>query len=183
MDARLFPVYSARMPRWRPIFLMLSLLPVLLRPVRASDMDKIRELTREKFPGVKHLSTEALANWLIDTNRAPPLLVDVRSGDEFRVSHLRNALHTTSVEEVNKRANSPARAVVVYCAVGYRSAAFAQKLQKAGLTNVFNLDGSIFQWANEGREVVRGTAPVKEVHPYDRKWGELLKPEYRSKAR
>ncbi len=37
-----------------------------------------------------------------------------------------------------------------------------------------NLKGSIFQWANEGRPVVRDGEPVREVHPYDAVWGRLL---------
>lgn len=169
------------MIRFRSLILMLSLLPAMLRPVRASDMEKIRELARAKYSGVKQISTETLAAWLADTNRVPPLLVDVRSDAEFRISHLRNALHTDSVERVKTFASTEKRAVVVYCAVGYRSSAFVQKLQKAGLTDVFSLDGSIFQWANEGRDLYRGNERVKEVHPYDRKWGGLLKQEYHPK--
>ena len=41
-------------------------------------------------------------------------------------------------------------------------------------TNVRNLDGSIFQWANEGRPLVRGNQRVQDVHPYDENWGRLL---------
>lgn len=163
---------------------MLSLLPAIVRPVKASDMEKIKELARAKFPDVKQITTETLARWLAETNSLPPLLVDVRSEAEFRVSHLRSAVHTDSVEEVRTRVTGPdveSRPVVVYCAVGYRSSAFAQKLKNSGITNVWNLDGSIFQWANEGRPLYRGAQLVKEVHPYDRKWGRLLKPEYRAK--
>ena len=165
---------------FRSLLLMLSLLPVLVRPVKASDMEKIKQLTRTKFPDVKQMSTEGLARLL--TNSPPPLLVDVRSDDEFRVSHLRNAVHTESVAEVMQLTGAASsRPVVVYCAVGYRSSSFARKLQHAGLTNVWNLEGSIFQWVNEGREVYRAEKRVQEVHPYDRKWGQLLRPEYRSK--
>lgn len=157
----------------------------MVRPVKASDMDKIKELARAKFPDVKQITTDALAKWLADTNRVPPLLVDARSDAEFRVSHLPHALHTDSIEHVKRLAagsDCQARPVVIYCAVGYRSSAFAQKLQREGLTNVFSLDGSIFQWANEGRELFRGNDRVHEVHPYDRKWGGLLKPEYRAEV-
>jgi hypothetical protein len=38
-----------------------------------------------------------------------------------------------------------------------------------------NLDGSIFQWANEGRAVYRGDVPVQQVHPYGKRWAGLLK--------
>jgi rhodanese-related sulfurtransferase len=175
------------MMRLRSLVLMLGLLPVMLRPVRSSDMGRIRELARAKFPDVKPISTETLANWLAATDRLLPLLIDARSEAEFQVSHLRNAVRTSSVQEVTTLvavdSGGEARPVVVYCAVGYRASAFVQKLQKAGLTEVFSLDGSIFQWANEGRELFRDNAPVKVVHPYDRKWGGLLKPEYRADLR
>jgi 3-mercaptopyruvate sulfurtransferase SseA len=72
--------------------------------------------------------------------------------------------------------------IVVYCSVGYRSSRLAERLQKAGCTNVFNLDGSIFQWANEGRLLERDGRPVNEVHPYSQTFGQLLRSEHRAKA-
>jgi predicted sulfurtransferase len=71
-------------------------------------------------------------------------------------------------------AAEPGRAVVLYCSVGYRSADVAARLQAHGYTNVFNLEGSIFQWANEGRTLVRGEMPVEVVHPFDNDWGRYL---------
>jgi 3-mercaptopyruvate sulfurtransferase SseA len=64
--------------------------------------------------------------------------------------------------------------VVTYCALGYRSGALATKLQAAGFTSVSNLEGSIFQWANEHRPLVQGDTPVTTVHPYSSLWGRLL---------
>ena len=58
--------------------------------------------------------------------------------------------------------------------MGYRSARIADRLETAGFRDVRNLTGSIFQWANEGRPVVRDGEPVREVHPYDAVWGRLL---------
>ena len=46
---------------------------------------------------------------------------------------------------------------------------------KKGYTEVYNLEGSIFAWANEGRPVYRGKERVQVVHPYDKIWGRLLK--------
>lgn len=43
-----------------------------------------------------------------------------------------------------------------------------------------NLEGSIFAWANEGRPLVDDKGLATKVHPYDAKWGELLKPALRS---
>jgi 3-mercaptopyruvate sulfurtransferase SseA len=64
--------------------------------------------------------------------------------------------------------------IVVYCSVGYRSAGVVQALQAQGFSEVYNLKGSIFRWANEGRPVVRNGEPVSAVHPYDASWGQLL---------
>ena len=70
--------------------------------------------------------------------------------------------------------------IVTYCAVGYRSGALATKLREAGFTNVRNLEGSIFQWANEHRPLVREDQPVTTVHPYSSLWGRLLTDDVRA---
>jgi hypothetical protein len=43
-----------------------------------------------------------------------------------------------------------------------------------------NLEGSIFQWANECRPVYRDAAEVQQVHPYDGIWGKLLDKDLRA---
>ena len=70
--------------------------------------------------------------------------------------------------------------IVTYCAVGYRSAEMVKRLKAAGFTNVRNLEGSIFQWANERRPLVQGEQPVARVHPYSTLWGRLLEDEVRA---
>ena len=52
--------------------------------------------------------------------------------------------------------------------------ALAEKLRARGIENVFNLEGSLFQWANEGRPLYRGEERVYQAHPYDEEWGQLL---------
>jgi 3-mercaptopyruvate sulfurtransferase SseA len=66
--------------------------------------------------------------------------------------------------------------------VGYRSSELATRLQRAGQTNVTNLEGSIFQWANEGRALEASGKPATRVHPYNEKFGRLLKPELRASS-
>ena len=56
----------------------------------------------------------------------------------------------------------------------------AARLREAGFAHVENLRGSIFEWANEGRPVVRDGREVEAVHPYDAVWGRLLAPERRA---
>jgi hypothetical protein len=43
--------------------------------------------------------------------------------------------------------------------------------------NVFNLQGSIFQWANEGRPLITNGHAVHVVHPFNERWGVLLNPQ------
>ena len=71
-------------------------------------------------------------------------------------------------------ASDAVRTIVVYCSVGYRSSQLAEKLRARSIENVFNLEGSLFQWANEGRSLYRGDERVHEAHPYDEEWGQLL---------
>lgn len=40
---------------------------------------------------------------------------------------------------------------------------------------VYNLEGSLFKWANENRPIVdRNGAITEKVHPYNSVWGKLL---------
>jgi len=70
--------------------------------------------------------------------------------------------------------------MVVYCSVGWRSSALAQRLLKHGVTNVANLEGSAFAWANEGRPLEAAGKPATKVHPYNSTFGKLLRPERRA---
>lgn len=143
-------------------------------PVSAETLESIKQSVRKRFPSVRQITTGELAAWLSDSGRVPPLLVDVRETNEFVVSHLRGALNLSSLSSIQAARPLDNRPVVVYCSVGYRSSALAEKLQRAGLTNVVNLEGSIFAWANEGRPLYRGTNEVREVHGYSSKWRQLL---------
>lgn len=144
-------------------------------------MDGMRALVRERFPEVRQLSPADLAKWLADSNRPAPVLLDVRAKAEFGVSHLPGARQVDPKISGPELAATlpPDRVVVVYCSVGYRSSDCATRLLRAGFTNVLNLEGSIFQWANEGHPVERNGRPVREVHPYNETFGRLLRPELR----
>ncbi|MFQ5964533.1 MAG: hypothetical protein ACE5KZ_09635 [Candidatus Scalinduaceae bacterium] len=49
-----------------------------------------------------------------------------------------------------------------------------------GFTRVYNLEGSIFKWANEGKPLIQGHTTVQKVYPYNAYWGKLLKRKYHS---
>jgi rhodanese-related sulfurtransferase len=154
---------------------MLSMLPSVLAGVNRRDLERIKDITREVYPSVSQVGTGALAEWL---QQAHPslLLVDVRSPEEFAVSHLPGAVNLQSVEQIAQAVTMKKPATtILYCSVGFRSSRLAHLLSQQGWRDITNLEGSIFQWANEGRPVYRGDIPVQRVHPYGKRWAGLLK--------
>ncbi len=135
---------------------------------------------RHDFPGVRRIESKSLADWLNDKSRAQPVLLDVRTKAEYDVSHIHGARRIDPAAAANAIDLPKDEPIVTYCSVGYRSAGFAKKLQQAGYTNVQNMTGSIFQWANDGRPLEREGQRVSKVHPYNATWGKLLKPELRA---
>ena len=136
----------------------------------------LKLLIRLQFREIQQLSTKDLATWLTDNSKQKPLLLDARTKEEYEVSHLMNAkLAPSNLEDLSKIAEiNLSTPIVVYCSVGYRSAAIARRLESQGYQNVFNLSGSIFQWVNESRLVYRAGKPVNKVHFYQRFWQYLL---------
>ncbi len=138
----------------------------------------IRSEIARNFPRVERISTQELAREI--ERQPPPVILDVRTEAEFAVSHLVGARRVepgSDPFQISLRKDTP---IVTYCSVGYRSAAFAERLKAAGYTRVRNLDGSIFQWANEGRPLWRDGQATHKVHPYNGIWGTLLNAEYRA---
>jgi rhodanese-related sulfurtransferase len=138
----------------------------------------LKWVIRRRFPKVRSLTTQVLADWL--QSPEPPLLLDVRTAAEFAVSHLPGALWLdpatpTSLTPMFLQGEPLDTPIALYCSIGYRSAIMGDRLQKAGYTQVVNLAGSIFQWANEGRLVHQGDRVVSTVHPYNRFRGWLLR--------
>ncbi len=136
----------------------------------------VKQRIRGEFPAVKQLSTAELAAWLARDEGPRPILLDVRSEAEYRVSHLPGAVLADrgagdAALPPGVRKDAP---IVAYCAVGFRSSAMAERLRLAGYTHVYNLEGSIFEWANQGHPLYRGDEEVRRVHPYDGQWGRLL---------
>jgi rhodanese-related sulfurtransferase len=114
----------------------------------------------------------------LDSGRGSPIVLDVRTAEEYEVSHLKGAIRVDPDGELPDflRTLDHEASVVAYCSVGYRSSRLVERLTKEGFTDAKNLEGSIFEWANKGYPVERDGAPVQEVHPYDAVWGRLLDP-------
>ena len=155
------------------------------------NWESIRKAIAGDFPQVRALSTVDLAKWFDDPHHQSPVVFDVRARAEYDVSHLKGAIHAPDaasiIASLKESQDDASKSIVVYCSVGYRSAKVADELRSLGYANIFNLNGSIFQWANEGRPVYRTTNAagsscretdeellVDEVHPFNRRWGKLL---------
>lgn len=109
-----------------------------------------------------------------DVKREPDMVIlDARERSEYDVSHLPNAVFIGYNNFEKKSLDSLAKdkPIVVYCSIGYRSEKIGEKLQKLGFTKVYNLYGSIFEWINQGNEVVdKNGQPTKKVHTYNKNW-------------
>ena len=145
-------------------------------------MSQLKALVRASFPGVPQMSVEDLDRRLKD--ETPPLIIDVREPFEYEVSHLPGAVHAQGKDIARQIADTePGRPIVLYCSVGYRSSAAVADLIQLNDPEiggrVWNLEGSIFEWANSGRAVYRGEKQVGEVHPYGKQWSKLLEPQLR----
>jgi len=105
------------------------------------------------------------------------VLFDARPQSEFDISHIKGAkrigfrkMDKSVLEGVDKK-----EPIVVYCSIGYRSEKIAEKLKKMGYKNVYNLYGSIFEWVNQGNEVVdKDEKATEKIHTYNRRWSKWV---------
>ena len=143
--------------------------------------DTLKPQIREEFPAVEHIAIADLEQRLGNSAAGEMLLVDVRRPEEFAVSHLRGAVNLEDPDAIMALAEQQGTdQIVLYCSVGYRSARMAQALETKDGLSIVNLEGSIFEWANSGRPVFVGQEAVTRVHPFDRRWGQLLDRRYHS---
>ncbi len=74
------------------------------------------------------------------------VLLDVRSRQEFKEGHLKNAINIP-LYEIKKKAQiilkNKSCIIIVYCISGQRSKKAAIELQKSGFQNIYNLKNGI----------------------------------------
>lgn len=102
--------------------------------------------------------------------------LDARENNEIGVSAIKNSIPVgydyfdiSTVDSIPKNSK-----IIVYCSVGYRSEKVAEKMIKAGFTNVSNLYGGIFEWVNQGQTTYNNSMPTLNVHAYNKVWGTWL---------
>lgn len=106
--------------------------------------------------------------------------LDTREYAEHKVSHIKNSIFVgynkinwDKIMKLDKDA-----IIVVYCSVGYRSGKVAEKMIELGFTNVTNLYGGLFNWANNGGVIstTMGTN-TNEIHGFSKKWSQWINKE------
>ena len=137
---------------------------------------KIEKVLKKILKGsVPVISTDMLTNLM--TCATGWIILDCRELVEFEISHLPDAkwvgysdYSMLRVSGMPKDAN-----VAVYCSIGVRSENIAEKLLASGFTNVRNLYGGIFVWANERKKLVeQNQKSTLALHGYNQNWAKLL---------
>ena len=108
------------------------------------------------------------------------VILDSRELKEYEISHLKDAIfvgfNDFNVETVLEKVQNKNEQIIVYCSVGIRSETIAEKIKKAGYTNVFNLYGGIFEWKNEKFPIYNSEGlETEEVHVFSKEWSIWLK--------
>jgi len=83
-------------------------------------------------------------------SQSPVRLLDVRTDEEWAITHLDGAVHIP-ITELDHRVDEldPHAPLVVYCKLGERSARAIRVLLDHGFTRVVNLSGGLDRWADE----------------------------------
>jgi rhodanese-related sulfurtransferase len=153
----------------------LLLILLLIFSFNASSQESLSEiLKKSNTESVPYISVQELA-----MPKTKAILLDARELTEFKVSHLKNAIHVGydffDLTEAQKKLIDKSATIVVYCSLGIRSEDIAEQLKKAGYTNVFNLYGGIFEWKNKNRKVYNSEGKATEkVHAFSEEWSKWL---------
>lgn len=136
------------------------------------DLDRL--LKQFNTHDVPYISVQELAMPKTDA-----LIFDAREPEEFEVSHLKNAVfvgyNKFEVDTIQKNYSDKNQMIVVYCSLGIRSETIAEKLKKAGYTNVYNLYGGIFEWKNEEFTIYNSEEKVTDsIHAFSKEWSKWV---------
>lgn len=131
----------------------------------------LKQQNKETIP---YISVDSLKNI-----QEQVTLLDSREEREFKTSHIKDAIYVGydffSLDSVQEKLPNKKSPIVVYCSLGIRSEDIAEKLKKAGYTNVLNLYGGIFEWKNNDLDVLNSKEkPTDSVHTFSKVWSKWL---------
>ena len=113
---------------------------------------------RNQFPTSPWITTQQAEDLLKSQQKV--LLVDARLKDEFKVSKIPGAEIKQKLIDAKVCENTK---LITYCAISVRSSMMLNKIQKLTSQdpdlkiepeNLLNMEGSIFKWAIENRQLV-----------------------------
>lgn len=142
-------------------------------PLTNTELDK--KLARMLKFSVPLMSVETLQQRSVQEKI---YVFDTREFEEYQVSHIPGAhyLGYNDFKHDRLRGAPKDATIVVYCSVGYRSEKIGERLLSKGYTQVHNLYGSIFEWAEQGFPLHNAAKqPTASLHTYNREWGKWIK--------
>ena len=150
--------------------------------VANTQLDKI-ERSLEEASNIEQLSNEIVLNSL-NTEDSKTFVFDVRTEEEFSVSHLPNAVRLDPDMAPNDFLRDYGElleeaTVIFYCSTGRRSTKLAESItevleSQGKFTKPANMKGGIFRWHNESKPLVNADSTTDKVHPYNWYWRRLL---------
>jgi len=105
----------------------------------------------QKETAVKEIAPKDFAEKIKSTEN--PQILDVRTPEEFEAQHMDKAVNVNwNSDDFAKKATTydKSKPVFVYCLSGGRSKKAAEKLKELGFENVYELEGGMLKWNNEG---------------------------------
>ncbi|WP_339662072.1 rhodanese-like domain-containing protein [uncultured Polaribacter sp.] len=151
------------------------LLFILISSVSFGQKKLDKLLNKFNKNNVPYISVDSLSS-----EKKKAILLDAREAKEYNVSHLKDAIcvgydHFDLQKTIEKLPTDKNAKIVVYCSLGIRSEIVADKLIKAGYTNVYNLYGGIFEWKNNNFQVMDTLGNTTEkVHTFNEDWSKWL---------
>jgi len=106
---------------------------------------------RAESQAVTTISNQALADEI--KNGKAPLILDVRTPEEFQAGHIPGAVnipHDQLASRLSELPISKSDEVVVHCEKGGRAAKAEAVLEGAGYTKVEDLQGHMHEWRDSG---------------------------------
>lgn len=99
---------------------------------------------------MNQLTVQALADWLADAKREPPLILDVREPWEIEKASMAG-ITAIPMREIPARVGEldRAREIVAVCHHGGRSMQVAMFLEQQGYSRLHNLSGGMEAWSRE----------------------------------
>lgn len=99
---------------------------------------------------MQQIGAHELQQWVQDTSRSSPFLLDVREPWEYEHCHIANT-HLIPMQSVPGKLDALDKQahIVVICHHGVRSMQVARFLEHAGFEQVYNLQGGVDSWAQQ----------------------------------